>query len=86
MLGLKLNHVSKRGYCCLFIGGVNFALFRPASQSSQHAYMDADKAVDGDETTLSHTNINDPRPWWKVCLAYPIWVMHVEIFNTEDNG
>ena len=66
---------------------MNFALFQLASQSSQTSPgRSASKAVDGDEATLPHTELDDSRPWWKVRLAYPIWVTNVEIVNTDDNG
>ena len=66
--------------------GENFALLRPASLSSGYSGLEASKAVDGNKATFSHTHANDLRPWWKVHLAYPIWVQHVEIVNTDDNG
>ena len=62
-------------------------MFRPASQSFQHSDgMEASKAVDGNTATLSHTEGNDFRPWWKAHLAYPIWVKHVEIVKTGVYG
>ena len=69
--------------------GTNYALSRPASQSSTHHGLVAGKAVDGisdDESSISHTLDGDYHPWWKVELAYPIWVTHVEITNRLDWG
>ena len=60
---------------------MNLALSRPANQSSTWpAYMyEASNAVDGDVDTFSATNDYDFQPWWKVQLAYPVWVSQVEI-------
>ena len=69
------------------VDGNNFALFRPASQSSTH--KDASIAVDGiddNDQAHSHTFPGDSKPWWKVGLAYPIWVSHVEITNRLSHG
>ena len=64
------------------LGRSNFALFRPASQSSTHGSHVAGKAVDGNEASMTHTvDVGDLSPWWKVQLAYPVWVSHVEITN-----
>ena len=72
-----------------FQDGMNYALFRPANQSTtfrRHngASIAVDGSIDGD--AYSHTNYGDYHPWWKVKLAYPIWVTHVEITNREDMG
>ena len=73
----------------IYTVGYNYALFRPATQSS--TYMDnvAGKAVDGIATTdksISYTEEHDLRPWWKVQLAYPILVTHVGIRNRHNFG
>ena len=64
-------------------GDINFALSRPATQSSTFlgagSNWEASRAVDGDTTTSSATDDGDFKPWWKVQLVYPIWVTHVEI-------
>ena len=67
----------------VFIGNINLALFRPAIQSSTYFDWVASKAVDGDmEGRASSTSYQgDPQPWWKVRLARPVWVTHVEITN-----
>ena len=69
----------------LTIAGTNFALFRPAIQSSTFwdswENWEASKAVDGDITSASMTNDGDAQPWWKVQLDYPVWVTRVEIIN-----
>ena len=67
----------------------NYALSRPASQSSTLSNYVAGKAVDGisdDESSISHTLDHDYHTWWKVELAYPIWVTHVEITNRLSWG
>ena len=69
--------------------GTNFALFRPAFQST--TYINATRAsivVDGiiDGDACSHTSDGDYHPWWKVHLAYPIWVTDVELINRIDMG
>ena len=66
--------------------GENFALLRPATQSSTHANYEASKAVDGnavDDSSCAVTGAHDYNPWWKVQLAYPIWVTRVEITNRK---
>ena len=73
----------------MFSGEMNFALFRPATQSSTHLQMVATKAVDGDDlndSSCTATETGDYNPWWKVQLAYPVWVTHVEITNREPAG
>ena len=72
-----------------FIGsGEIFALFRPATQSSDWVLYGerwvADWAVDGDTVnTASSTGYGDLQPWWKVQLAFSVLVTHVEITNYE---
>ena len=56
---------------CFFLyeDDMNYALSRPASQSSTHKNFVAGKAVDGisyDESSLSHTLAGGYHPWWKV--------------------
>ena len=66
---------------------VNLALFRPATQSSTQPGYIANKAVDGnagDVSTSAITDYFDKQPWWKVQLAYPVWVSQVEV--TGDKG
>ena len=73
----------------LYAEHMNYALFRPANQSSTLSNGVAGKAVDGisdDESSISHTLDGDYHPWWKVELAYPIWVTHVEITNRLNWG
>ena len=67
--------------CGFFKGNVNVALLRPAIQSSIYMDDEARNAVDGvidihHRATTAHYDFN---PWWKVKLAYPIWVGQVEI-------
>ena len=67
---------------------MNFALFRPAYQSSTLAGYEAIIAVDGiaEGDACSHTDTNQYPSWWKVWMAYPIWVNHVEITNRQFSG
>ena len=68
----------------LLIGRTNFARSRPATQSSTWNGWEAGRAVDGDTVnTASSTDFGDLQPWWKVHLAYPVLVTHVEIINHE---
>ena len=73
----------------VFSSGENFALFRPATQSSMWEDYVATKAVDGnvvDDSSCAITNTGDYKPWWKVQLAYPIWVSHMELTNRVPAG
>ena len=71
-------------------GEINFAIFRPTAQSSTYTGFEASKAVDDDVATSSGTYTGDLhgdyRHWWKVQLAYPIWVARVEIINVWFKG
>ena len=58
---------------------MNLALSRPVYQSSTWPEYEASNAVDGDVGTYSVTSDDDFQPWWKVQLAYPVWVSQVEI-------
>ena len=76
----------------ILIGSRNFALFRLASQSSTFEWSGnicvASRAVDGDTVggnAISSTDYGDRQPWWKVRLAYPVWVSHVEITNNDND-
>ena len=68
---------------------VNLALLRPATQSSTQpsgygGYL-ANYSVDGNPLgTSSRTDYYDRQPWWKVHLAYPVWVWQVEIIGNES--
>ena len=55
------------------------ALSGSATQSSTDGLQEANNAVDGTTNTWAVTDYNDLQPWWKVNLAYPIWVSQVEI-------
>ena len=73
----------------VFSSGENFALLRPATQSSMWEDYVASKAVDGnavDDSSCAITNTGDYKPWWKVQLAYPISVTHVELTNRQPSG
>ena len=72
-----------------FAAEENFALLRPANQSSTYGDMVASKAVDGnsvDDSSSTATGDNDYYPWWKVELDYPIWITHVGITNRRRAG
>ena len=82
-------YVDAGGICFVNADGTNYALSRPASQSSTLNGLLAGKAVDGisdDESSISHTMRVDYHPWWKVELAYRLWVTHVEITNKLLRG
>ena len=74
----------------MIVGGINYALFRPASQSSTISNRwAASEAVDGiadNDASFMHTGFGDYAPWWKVQLAYPVCVTEVEITNRISLG
>ena len=57
----------------------NMALSQPATQSSTDQARGAYMAVDGAISPCASTDQHDLQPWWKVHLAYPVWVSLVEI-------
>ena len=67
-------------------GDTNLALLRPATQSSTILGYEASMAVDGDIASFSMTAGGDIQPWFKVELAYPVWVTRVEIINDVNPG
>ena len=71
-----------------FTGDKNFALLRPAYQSSTFGSFHASKAVDGDNVTDNSFSATDEEyhPWWKVQLDTKIWVTSVEITNRKSQG
>ena len=71
----------------MFPGLVNFARLHPATRSSTaNNERVASNAVDGDPVTPSATDLYDYEPWWKVDLAYPVTVTHVEIIVNHYTG
>ena len=70
----------------IIAGQTNFALFRPAIQNSTHDSYEAIYAVDGDFSSASATAIGDLQPWWKVQLAYPVWVTRIEVISVVYKG
>ena len=65
----------------------NLALSRPAYQSSTWRGRVATLAVDGMIGDGSSAMTGpDYHSWWKVHLATPVWVTHVEITNRLYNG
>ena len=68
-------------------GHTNYALLQPATQSSNFSSSSgANNAVDGDISSVAATAIGDFNPWWKVQLAFPVWVTQVEIINSVYKG
>ena len=68
-------------------GQTNYALLQPAAQSSDFSNSSgANNAVDGDISSVAATAIGDFNPWWKVQLAFPVWVTGVEIINSIYKG
>ena len=71
----------------IFQGGyhMTMALLRPATQSSTQGGNVAKMAVDGNLGSWAITSHGDTRPWWKVHLPHPVWVILVEInyYNRE---
>ena len=68
-------------------GYTNFALLQPATESSAYSSsFGVNNGVDGDISSVATTAVGDLHPWWKVQLAYPIWVTRVEIINSIYNG
>ena len=75
-------------FCIYFAGGKNWALFRPATQSTtlnDYPGNAASQAVDGDTWSGSTTHYSDNNPWGKVQLAFTIWVTNVEIVSDDDD-
>ena len=75
----------------LICTGENFALRKPAIQSSTSHGGIALRAVDGNNSnryysgrSCSHT-LTEPTPWWRVDLQQRIAVTHVKIANRADN-
>ena len=71
-------------------GALNFASFRSATQSStwDGGQFPAQLAIDGnlDDWSCAISELGDFNPWWKVELAYPIWVTHLELTNRRVFG
>ena len=69
---------------------MNWALLGNATQSTtlnDNPSSRASRAVDGKLWTKSTTHYTDDHPSWKLRLALPIWVTHVEIVNVDrDKG
>ena len=47
--------------------------------------MAVDNITDNDIFNCAHTGA-DYYSWWKVYLAFPVWVTHVEIANRHNAG
>ncbi len=81
----RLTFKQSRG----FSGQRNFALGRPAEQSSVAADANASYAVDGNSETewnhrtCAHTE-DEPEPFWRVHLAESLLVTEVVITSTSD--
>ena len=67
----------------------NWAVFRPATQSSTFAGADAARGVDGNTSgswsdgSLTHTN-GDATPWWRVDLLGRRRAERIDIWNRTD--
>ena len=74
----------------VIVGGIIYALFRQASQSStisnRRAASEAEYGISDNDDSFMHTGFGDYSPWWKVQLAYPTWVREVEITNRISLG
>jgi hypothetical protein len=67
-----------------FSGGSNIALGGNASQSStfnNNNNFAASKAIDGSNSTLSHTSTSDLNAWWEVELQAQSAISRVVILN-----
>ena len=62
---------------------INYALGRPAYQSSTREYGDAAFAVDGNITTSSHS-LEEQFPYLVVDLQKPIWVTSAALTNRDN--
>ena len=75
----------------LICTGENFALRKPAIQSSTFHNGIASRAVDGNNNnkyylnSCTHTNYLKSTPWWRVDLQQRIAVKHVKIANRGEN-
>ena len=66
------------------VDGNNVALNGIASQSSDYsAEHTADKAIDGDLTTFSHTQSNGYNEWWEVDLGQNVAIDRIRITNRD---
>ncbi|KAL3778345.1 hypothetical protein HJC23_013805 [Cyclotella cryptica] len=63
----------------VFSSGVNIALGRNAIQSSNYSGFHANRAIDNDLTTFSHTN--DTSSWWEVDLEEMVYIDSITIAN-----
>jgi len=65
----------------------NVALGKPATQLSTYQDRDsneAHQAVDGNDNSFTHTNCNDPEPWWEVDLLDTYTIGSMKIVNRLD--
>ena len=58
---------------------VNFALNKPAQQSSTHSSFTATNAVDGALNTYSATHI-DPVAWWTIDLQHQVFISQIQCY------
>ena len=68
-----------------FVLTENVAVGKPAVQSSTYFSLMASKAVDGDLTTTSCTQMATTDPWWSVDLGSPVAVARVEVTNDVND-
>ena len=67
--------------------GENIALGKPVTQSSTYTdgstVLEASRGVDGDYSTLAHTN-SETNAWWQLDLGAVTELSSVELFNRTD--
>jgi azurin len=75
----------------VFSEGKNVATSGKATQSSTAFASDASRAIDGktdgsfSSGTQTHSEENDPQPWWEVDLGKNVSIKNVVIWNRSEN-
>ncbi len=77
-----LAEVRLYGYAAGSGGPVDLQTYATVYQSSVYGGLSADRAIDGDPATYTHTD-NDPNSYWFVTLEEPMEIRHVEIVNRD---
>lgn len=65
----------------IYSSGLNVAIGKNATQSSTLKLMTASNAVDGSNTTFSHTTSESTFSWWEVDLGEAFPIESVTIWN-----
>ncbi|XP_041360601.1 uncharacterized protein LOC121376881 [Gigantopelta aegis] len=88
---LKLCEVEVKGVptVSVDITSENWAVGKPATQSSTEWNKPAPNAVDGNyncgyDASITHTDVNDKFPWWMVDLETWINITAVTLYNRAD--